>query len=217
MKNELVLKKFLDNVPYEKRFYTLNGTIINNLSELAESIEGMDQLTFSHHVNQERNDFYNWISGVIGDKELADQVKRSSTHEETKRIIENRVHKLKKLSDPGLKQIATEQPIQIRKPRVILLKKRASLKKNAIPKKDIKQVKLKREQIIKPKLINKYAGIKIKIPQSENRQLILDKFRVATIKNYTNKHLIIGGLKDFFLGLFIGIISALIILLFIKF
>ena len=49
----------------------------------------MDDGVFRHHVNDEKNDFYNWIRDVIEDQFLADKIKGSMDRAETAEIIES--------------------------------------------------------------------------------------------------------------------------------
>jgi hypothetical protein len=38
-----------------------NGEVMNGLRDLAKALEGMGYDTFSHHVNDDKNDFSDWI------------------------------------------------------------------------------------------------------------------------------------------------------------
>ena len=55
----------------ESSFRLADGRTIKNLAELNESLENMNDDVFNHHVNNERNDFSNWVKEVINDEELA--------------------------------------------------------------------------------------------------------------------------------------------------
>ena len=46
----------------EQFFYTNSGKAIKNLKEFAFRIEKLSDEDFSHHVNDERNDFSSWIA-----------------------------------------------------------------------------------------------------------------------------------------------------------
>ena len=55
-------------------FHANNGQRIRSLKELSNAFESMDDATFGHHVNGERNDFSNWAKGVLKDDTLAEQL-----------------------------------------------------------------------------------------------------------------------------------------------
>jgi len=62
------------NCEEEKNFNILDGGRIRNLVELHKSLDEMDQNVFNHHVNDERNDFSNWVHDVLKDKKLAKEI-----------------------------------------------------------------------------------------------------------------------------------------------
>ncbi|MEK6968536.1 MAG: hypothetical protein AABX51_07970 [Nanoarchaeota archaeon] len=76
------------NVPHENPFYLNNGKVLNNLNELSNELISMDSDTFHHHVNDQKNDFSNWIKDVIHSPELA--IELSATHDiySTREILE---------------------------------------------------------------------------------------------------------------------------------
>ena len=65
-----VLKKFGPDCC----FVLIDGKKARNLPQLALLMDDMPIEVFSHHVNDERNDFANWIKDVIKDVKLADQI-----------------------------------------------------------------------------------------------------------------------------------------------
>ncbi len=64
------------NVPEGKAFFTNDGKRIHNLTELASTLEHMEDHVFTYHVNAERNDFSNWIHDVMGQKQLAEAIRK---------------------------------------------------------------------------------------------------------------------------------------------
>ena len=56
-------------------FYLNNGKKLKNIAELMESLKDMSQDLFSFHVNEQNNDFANWIRDVFGAKELARRIR----------------------------------------------------------------------------------------------------------------------------------------------
>ena len=67
-------QKFTE-APEGKRFVLHDGRILKNLKELAEALEHMSEEVFRHHANPSKNDFSNWIAGVLHEKELAEELK----------------------------------------------------------------------------------------------------------------------------------------------
>ena len=62
-------------IPSEKSFVLKDGTKIKGLRELASILPKLDENTFTHHVNEEKNDFANWIEEVFKNATLADKIK----------------------------------------------------------------------------------------------------------------------------------------------
>lgn len=63
-------QKFCENVSEDKKFLVANGEILSNLFDLIHLLDNIDDYTFYHHVNDEKNDFYNWIKEMYGDGEF---------------------------------------------------------------------------------------------------------------------------------------------------
>lgn len=72
---------FKSKLPEDKVFYVKNGPVIGSLKELASALE-KDEITdeaFQFHLNNNNNDFLNWIGGVYGDQQLIKSLKRIKT------------------------------------------------------------------------------------------------------------------------------------------
>jgi len=78
----------------ENYFYASNSIIIKNVSELKTALEGMDENTFNHHVNEERNDFSEWINHAIGDKKLAKKLRKAPSKQVMVRILDGKLEKV---------------------------------------------------------------------------------------------------------------------------
>src|SRR3989338_4667464 len=95
--------KVLNNIKPEEYFYLKNGRVLKNLYEFTNSLASMDDETFKHHVNKERNDFAEWIRHVLKDEGIANQISR----------LKNRGSILKKinkrLSNAGKKKKTEEK------------------------------------------------------------------------------------------------------------
>ena len=72
----------LVKVPEECIFWCRDGRTFRDLKELAEGLAAMSDDTFFHHVNQEKNDFSNWVRDVIDDNELATSLAQTASKDE---------------------------------------------------------------------------------------------------------------------------------------
>ncbi len=80
----------------DKRFFCVDGKVFGNLKELADGLKSMSEETFSSHVNSEKNDFSNWVADVIGDKKLAENLRKDIDKKSIEKKIKTRVAYLKK-------------------------------------------------------------------------------------------------------------------------
>lgn len=87
-------KKLLSNVDAHHHFHVHTGSGLKNLYELSEALEIMDEATFKHHVNKEKNDFANWIRDVIGDLKLAEEIVNYYDKKRISNSVKNRIKEL---------------------------------------------------------------------------------------------------------------------------
>lgn len=74
----------------EGHAFTLrDGRKLYSLKDLVDALRTMDEATFRYHVTKERNDFRNWIKGVLYDKKLARLLRWTTTHRTTLKKIES--------------------------------------------------------------------------------------------------------------------------------
>lgn len=78
--------KLLKKITPDKYFLVHDGTIIKSVLELVDVLEFMDDATFYYHVNNTRNDFYNWIKDVFEEPEIAARL-LSTTDKRTMQVI----------------------------------------------------------------------------------------------------------------------------------
>jgi hypothetical protein len=89
-------EQLLSNAKPEEYFVLKNGRVLKNLYELTNSLTSMDDDTFSHHVNNEKNDFANWVRHVFHDEQLADTVLRRKSKKSILKAINKRLSKIGK-------------------------------------------------------------------------------------------------------------------------
>ena len=72
-------------VPAGKEFVLTNEELkpeertLRTLDDLSEAINLIDPETFMMHVNEEKNDFANWVQYVFEEQELAEQLRKFPT------------------------------------------------------------------------------------------------------------------------------------------
>ncbi len=84
----------------EKPFYLSDGTVIHSISYLLDLMP-FKQEVFQQHVNNEKNDFYNWIINVFNDEGLAESIRDKLDQESFKDSIISYIEK-KELSKDNL-------------------------------------------------------------------------------------------------------------------
>ncbi len=117
MKEDFILK----DIPPHLYFWTKKGIVIRNLEELLAILEQMDDETFTHHVNNEKNDFSNWIKSVFHEKELAEEILHTLSKDGIIRILKKRVTKFQ---EPALEKIEDSIDLTEKRIKEILEKER---------------------------------------------------------------------------------------------
>ena len=95
---QITQKDVLGDVKPEHYFVTKKGKALKNLEELHSYIAVIDEEEFKHHVNDQRNDFHNWIKDIHQDQVLANNLLKAKTRVQTAMHIKNRIieHKAQK-------------------------------------------------------------------------------------------------------------------------
>jgi len=83
-----------------KYFYVHNGMTIKNLDELAVALELMDIEVFEYHVNNEKNDFSNWIYYVLEEHTLARDLEKVKSKNASAARVRKHIEKLAKKEKP---------------------------------------------------------------------------------------------------------------------
>lgn len=65
----------------DKAFYVKNGPVIKSVKELAEALDSdtISDDAFLFHLNNNNNDFINWINGIYSAPDLVKSLKRIKT------------------------------------------------------------------------------------------------------------------------------------------
>ena len=90
------LPEYEDEVAQHHYFFLKSGESLKSLSELAQKLMAIDNDTFSHHVNEYKNDFADWIRDVFDDQELAHSLEGEMDQKKYVKIIRDRLKQLEK-------------------------------------------------------------------------------------------------------------------------
>ena len=77
----------------EHSFWVCGGYILHNLLDLKDALLSMDNETFTHHVNSEKNDFAQWVDSILLDSELAQKLTKNKTASASAKTVEAHLKK----------------------------------------------------------------------------------------------------------------------------
>ncbi|MGV8171697.1 MAG: hypothetical protein ACP5OA_03325 [Candidatus Woesearchaeota archaeon] len=92
--------KYLEDVPWDNSLKLSNGKVVHGLEQLPMVIKFSDEEVFQSHVNDQKNDFSNWIRDIIGYKELADSLLAVKTKDEFLKFMEQAIIDIKHYKAP---------------------------------------------------------------------------------------------------------------------
>jgi hypothetical protein len=84
---KIAKRTYLDAQEHHLQFFSNDGQILKNISEIPKALQNMDAHTFGYHVNPMKNDFANWIEHVFGDVKLAKQVRSVHSRKDIIRAV----------------------------------------------------------------------------------------------------------------------------------
>ena len=88
--------RYLCDTAPEKCFWVNNGPILKNVEELADALESISEDAYNYHANKDKNDFSKWVSEIIGDQKLANDLLSSKNKSSAVNKIRARLNSLKK-------------------------------------------------------------------------------------------------------------------------
>ncbi len=83
--------RILQDCGQDRVFWAKNGVTIKNLDELHIALKMMDEDSYKHHVNSERNDFVNWLRDVVNDDFLAKEMLKARNRESAIKKVSERL------------------------------------------------------------------------------------------------------------------------------
>jgi hypothetical protein len=87
-------EKYLAKVPEAYVFWCHDGQIFRDIEDLINGFDLMSDDIFFFHANDEKNDFSCWIADIIGDSDLAEEVKQTKTRHQAKKATQQRYYDL---------------------------------------------------------------------------------------------------------------------------
>jgi hypothetical protein len=127
------------NISAEQYFYCTDGAVFKTIDEFVQSLKTMPESVFAYHVNQEKNDFANWMQGVFQELSLAEALRKCHSKKE---MIDHFEKQKKNMEN--IQQIAefieklNEKKINKEEKKVIQEYKKDDLKKEGSVKQDIR-------------------------------------------------------------------------------
>lgn len=74
-------------------FWSRDGQILQNLSDLSLAIGSMDDEIFLHHVSSEKNDFADWVEHVLQDSLCAEALRKAKKKEQAEKVVQLHLRK----------------------------------------------------------------------------------------------------------------------------
>ena len=84
-------ERFLAKVPEPFAFWSHDGRVLHDMTELADALNNMTDETFAYHSNDYKKDFSNWVRDIIGDAKLAKDLDKSLNRTEAARVVVKRL------------------------------------------------------------------------------------------------------------------------------
>lgn len=97
LKKKELVEKLVAPVEESCVFWCNDGQIFKSIEELINGFDKMTDETFLYHCNNVKSDFSVWILDVIGDEQLASDIKKAKTRKEAKDITQLRYYDLTRL------------------------------------------------------------------------------------------------------------------------
>lgn len=74
-------------------FWSRDGQILQNLSDLSLAIGSMDDEIFLHHVSSEKNDFADWVEHVLQDSVCAEALRKAKKKAQAEKVVQLHLRK----------------------------------------------------------------------------------------------------------------------------
>lgn len=148
----MMVKDILSEVDGDDIFLLANNKKVSSIKELYVLLQRLDDKIFYFHVNEEKNDFYNWVRDVYQDKKLADDLLWCTNKESMIFCLKSRIEEAERAS---LFNLLPSIEVQNTKSK----KQQTSTPLNTMI--DIDQLRKKSEEkLVKQQKLSKFSNIK---------------------------------------------------------
>ena len=86
-KKSIIKKKKPSLIKPEHHFILASGEKIKDIKELALNLDGIEDQDFFNHVNDQKNDFSNWIGDIFKEKRLAEEISGIKNKKDTQIVL----------------------------------------------------------------------------------------------------------------------------------
>lgn len=83
----------LISVDGDQCFWVNNGPALRNIKDLSDALKGISEDSYAYHVNEEKNDFANWVLNALKDETLASKLSKAKTLKSAIRAVDDRLKK----------------------------------------------------------------------------------------------------------------------------
>ena len=147
-----MVKDILSEVDGDDIFLLANNKKVSSIKELYVLLQRLDDKIFYFHVNEEKNDFYNWVRDVYQYKKLADDLLWCTNKESMIFCLKSRIEEAERAS---LFNLLPSIEVQNTKSK----KQQTSTPLNTMI--DIDQLRKKSEEkLVKQQKLSKFSNIK---------------------------------------------------------
>jgi hypothetical protein len=84
-------KRVLARADGPQCFWVNEGPILSSLLDLKDALQKMSSAMYAHHVGESRNDFADWIEYVLGDVDLAAELRPLRTPKQARTVVIRRL------------------------------------------------------------------------------------------------------------------------------
>lgn len=204
------MEELLSDVKPEHHFITRNGVRVKNLYQLHKTLINMDDDTYNHHVNPEKNDFYNWVRHMYKNRSLESVVlKCKNKNELAQKLKEKLSEAVKKKKEHDVRKIIEEAKKEVEEKKEILNKSKPEIERPQVKVYEQKPEVRKKDPEARKGYPKHEKHVYVDKPPKTNKpRTFTEEEKPANISNSTYMK---ASVIDFVFGIIIGVIAILII------